>query len=112
MDNKDLLKLIPIQKCESEKNGDIITVLYYKKPNFIEKKLFKKLSAKPLKADFDEVGTFIWPLINGENRVETIVKKCSEKFGDKIKPAEDRICLFIKQLNQNRFIQLFEKIDK
>lgn len=112
MDNEDLLKLIPVQKCESEKNGDVITVLYYKKPNFIEKKLFKKLAAKPLKADLDEIGSFIWPLIDGKTSVENIVTKSSEKFGEKIEPAEERVCLFIKQLNLNRFIQLFEKIDK
>lgn len=111
MDNKDLLKLIPVQKCESEKNGDVITVLYYKEPNFIEKKFFKKLAAKPLKADLDEIGSFIWPLIDGKNSVENIVKKGNEEFGEKIEPAEERICLFIRQLNQNKFIQLFQKID-
>lgn len=112
MEINELLKYIPIQKCESEVNGDIVTVLYHKKPNFFEKTFLKKLSAKPLKADLDEIGSFIWPLIDGVNNVETIIKLSSEKFGDKIEPANERICLFINQLNQNRFIQLYKKTDK
>ena len=112
MDNKEILTYIPVQKCESETNGDIITILYHKPPNFIEKTFLKKLSAKPLKADLDEIGSFIWTLIDGKNDVETIVNLSKEKFGEKIEPASERVCLFIEQLNQNRFIQLFKKTDK
>lgn len=112
MEDQEILNYIPVHKCESEQNGDIITILYYKEPNFLERTIFKKLAEKPLKADLDEIGSFIWPLIDGKTSVAEIVEKSKEKFGEKINPASERVCLFIRQLNQNKFIQLYKKIDK
>lgn len=102
----------PIRDCEDEMNNDLVTVLYRKKKlNIIERIFFKKLSSKPYKIDLDEIGSYIWNLCDGKNNVEQITEISREHFKDKIEPANERVELFIKQMNKNKLVKLYKKKD-
>ncbi len=109
MSDEEYVKLIPKRICEVEINHGITTVLYIKKPTFIEKIFFRSLINKPHKIDLDEIGSFIWGIINASKNIEEIIKLAKEHFGEKIEPAEDRVIQFIKQMHANKLIMLFEK---
>ncbi|MBN1638091.1 MAG: PqqD family protein [Ignavibacteriales bacterium] len=106
----DYKYLYPVQSCESEVNNELITLLHKKKkPTFIEKTFFKKYINKIYKIDLDEIGSFVWQQINGKNSIGDIINATENKFGEKVKPTEERVTLFIKQLHKNKFIQLFQR---
>jgi len=106
----DFNKIVPVRNCEHEINNELVTVLFKKeKPTFIEKLFFKKQLEKPYKIDLDEIGSFIWHLCDGTKNISEITKLASEHFNDKIEPAKERVELFVKELNKNKLVSLFEK---
>ncbi len=112
MDDQKYWELYPFRKCEYEYANDLVVVLFKKKPTFIEKIFFRKMIDKPYKIDLDEVGSFIWELCDGKNDLSDILQKVKNNFGDKVNPAEERVLNFIKQMNNTKLIQLYEKQDK
>lgn len=109
MTDEEFLELVPKRICEEEINDGIVTVLYYKKPTFIEKIFFRKLNNKPYKIDLDEIGSFIWRKINASNNVNEIITLSKENFVEKIDSAENRVVQFMKQMHSTKLIMLFEK---
>jgi len=109
VNDDEYIKLVPKRICEDEINDGVTTVLFFKKPTFIEKIFFRKLINKPYKIDLDEIGSFIWGKINASNNIEEITKLANEHFGEKIEPTEDRVIQFMKQMHSNKLIMLFEK---
>jgi len=109
VNDDEYIKLVPKRICEDEINDGVTTVLFFKKPTFIEKIFFRKLINKPYKIDLDEIGSFIWRKINASNNIEEITKLANEHFGEKIEPTEDRVIQFMKQMHSNKLIMLFEK---
>lgn len=111
MKDSNFLEYYPKRLCEFEINNEIVTVLFKKeKLSFIDRTFFKKKVSKQHKIDLDEIGSFVWHLCNGNNSVNFIVEKSREHFAEKIEPAEDRIELFLTQMNKNRFIQILKKV--
>lgn len=103
-------ELFPVRICEFEINNNLVTVLFKKqKPTFIEKIFFNKQLEKPYKIDLDEIGSFIWHLCDGKKNIAEITNSAREKFIEKIEPAEERVKLFINQMNKNHLIKLYEK---
>ncbi len=109
MKNEEYLELVPERLCEHEMNEDLVTVLFIKKPSFIEKIFFRKLINKPHKIDLDEIGSFIWGKINAKNNIEEIVSLAREQFGEKIEPVENRVVQFMKQMHSTKLIMLYQK---
>jgi len=106
----ELKNVYPVRNCDQEIKNELVTVLYKKKkPTFIEKIFFKKQFEKPYKIDLDEVGSFIWHLCDGAKNIDEITILASQHFKDKIKPAEERVELFVNQMHKNKLILLFEK---
>lgn len=109
MNNEEYLNLVPERLCEYEQKDNIVTVLFIKKPTFIEKIFFRKLIDKPHKIDLDEIGSFIWGEINAKKSIKEIISLAVDKFGEKIEPAENRVVQFIKQMHSTKFIMLYQK---
>ncbi len=106
----DFKSLYPFRNCEFEEKDNLVTVLYKnKRPSFVEKIFFKKQLNKPYKIDLDEIGTFIWHLCDGAKNISEITETAKNHFQEKIEPAEQRVELFINQMNKNRLIRLYEK---
>lgn len=107
---KNIEKIYPFRICEYEINDEMVTVLYKKeKLTFIEKTFFRNNSIKPYKIDLDEIGSFIWHLCDGSKNVGEITEIAKDHFKDKIQPAHERVELFVKQMNKNKLIRLYEK---
>ena len=76
------------------------------------KGLFNRLAQKLLKKPktsfihLDEMGSFIWPLIDGETDIIVLGEKVKDHFGDKAEPLYERLSKYIKILESYGFIKL------
>lgn len=52
----------------------------------------------------EEFGSFIWKIIDSKRNVLTIGQLVKERFGEKAEPVYERLSLYIKTLEQNKFI--------
>lgn len=75
------------------------------------KGFFKFLTQKLLKkprisyVHLDEMGSFVWPLIDGEKNLISIGEDVSAHFGDKAEPLYDRLSKYFKILESYGFIK-------
>ena len=76
------------------------------------KGLFNRLAQKLLKKPkisyihLDEMGSFIWPLIDGETDIIALGERVKEHFGDKAEPLYERLSKYIKILESYGFVKL------
>lgn len=70
--------------------------------NRIAQKLFKK--PKISYVHLDEMGSFVWPLIDGQTDLIRIGELVKEHFGDKAEPLYERLAKYFKILESYRFI--------
>ena len=70
--------------------------------NRIAQKLFKK--PKISYVHLDEMGSFVWPLIDGETDILRIGELVKEHFGDKAEPLYERLAKYFKILESYHFI--------
>ena len=68
--------------------------------------LFQKLLKKPRISfvHLDEIGSFVWPLLDGNKTVLEIGKSVEERFGDKAKPLYERLVEYFRILESYHFI--------
>lgn len=87
----------------SEKEG-IVTLEIENKGIFnrIAQKFFKKPKISYI--HLDEMGSFIWPLLDGEKDIIEIGKFVEEKFGEKANPLYERLAEYIKRLASYGFV--------
>ncbi len=104
------LELTPVAKytCVDKEEG-LIDVLV---PRFNDKVFGKilqpRIKNKYIKANLDKFGSETWKLIDGQNKVKDIAFHLEQKFGTEIQPINDRLTLFLTQLNTNGFIYFLE----
>ena len=72
--------------------------------NSIAQKFFGK--PKISYVHLDSMGSFVWPLIDGEKDILDIGKSVEEKFGDECKPLYERLAKFFQILESYNFISL------
>ena len=87
----------------SEKEG-IVTLEIENKGIFnrIAQKFFKKPKISYI--HLDEMGSFIWPLLDGEKDIIEIGKFVEEKFGEKANPLYERLAEYIRRLESYGFV--------
>ena len=87
----------------SEKEG-IVTLEIENKGIFnrIAQKFFKKPKISYI--HLDEMGSFIWPLLDGEKDIIEIGKFVEEKFGEKANPLYERLAEYIRRLASYGFV--------
>ncbi len=71
--------------------------------NRIAQKLLKKPKVSQL--HLEEMGSFIWPLIDGDRSVYDIGILVKEHFKEKAEPLYPRLCKYIKTLDDYGFIE-------
>lgn len=66
----------------------------------------QKVFGKPrfTKVHLDDMGTFVWPLIDGERTVEDIGKLVKEEFGEKAEPLYPRIVKYFQIMESYHFV--------
>lgn len=101
------LEFVPQRKVErfSEEDG-VITLEIENKGvfNFIAQKLFKKPKVSYI--HLDEMGSFVWPLIDGERNITDIGVFVKEHFGEKAEPLYERLAQYFKVLESYGFVKL------
>lgn len=72
--------------------------------NRIAQVLFHK--PKVSQIHLDEMGNFIWPLIDGEKSVYEIAGFVKEEFGQKAEPLYNRLVQYMRNLENYQFIKM------
>ena len=108
---KNYLDFIPVRNdslgWSISDDGDITLEIENKGLfNKIAQKLFKK--PKISYVHLDEMGSFIWPIIDGEINIYNIGEKVKEHFGDKAEPLYERLVKYFKILESYGFINFKE----
>jgi len=108
-----LLELTPISKVGHEINTEgLVTILF---PKFKSARLNSFIFARKspfIRLNLDEIGSESWLLIDGKRNVDEIAQKLTEKFGDKVHPASERLGKFLSQLYNNKYISFTELLKK
>lgn len=71
--------------------------------NKIAQKLFKKPEISHI--HLDEIGSFVWPMIDGEATVMEMGGPLEEHFGEKAQPTYERLAKFFQILESYGFVE-------
>lgn len=86
-----------------DENGNVTLEMENKGiANRIMQKLIKKPKVSYI--HFDEMGSFIWPLMDGQRDILEIGKFVEEHFGEKANPLYERLSQYFKTLEKYNFI--------
>ena len=72
--------------------------------NTIAQTLFKKPRVSHI--HLDELGSFVWPLIDGKTDITALGVLVKEEFGEKAEPLYPRLAKFFQVLESYNFIKL------
>ena len=87
-----------------DKNGNVTLEMENKGvANRIMQKLIKKPKISYI--HLDEMGSFIWPLMDGEKDILEIGKFVEAHFGEKANPLYERLAQYFKTLEKYNFIE-------
>ena len=87
-----------------DENGNVTLEMENKGvANRIMQKLIKKPEISYI--HLDEMGSFIWPLMDGERDIFEIGKFVEEHFGEKANPLYERLSQYFKTLEKYNFIE-------
>ena len=91
-------------RWEKNENGEVVLEIENKG---IANKVAQKLLRKPKISyiHLDEMGSFVWPLLDGEVNLISLGGKVKEHFGDKAEPLYERLARYIKTLESYKFIE-------
>ncbi len=93
----------PDLKWETDENG-LVTLAIENKGVFnrIAQKVFKK--PKISYVHLDEMGSFIWPLLDGEKDITALGNPVNAHFGEKAYPLYERLVKYLQILESYGFI--------
>ena len=72
--------------------------------NRIAQKFFKKPRISHIY--LDELGSFVWPLIDGERNILTMGELVKAEFGEKAEPLYPRLAKYFQVLESYHFVEL------
>lgn len=103
---EEYIKNIPIRKIEhftTDEKG-IVTLEIENKGFFnrLAQKLFKKPKISYI--HLDEMGSFVWPFIDGERNIKDIGVFVDEHFGEKAHPLYERLSKYFSILASYGFV--------
>ena len=101
---KNYLDYIPVHSEKysySISDGGNVTI-------YMENKGAQTLFNKPKVSQIhlDEMGNFIWPLMDGKRTVYDISQLVKEEFGEKAEPLYNRLVQYVRNLESYGFIKL------
>ena len=107
--NDNFLELMPKRNPEINFTADekgIVTLEVVNKGvfNLIAQKLFKKPRISYI--HLEEMGSFVWSIIDGESNIIALGKMVEEHFGDSANPLYERLSKYIKILESYGFVTL------
>ena len=72
--------------------------------HFLAQKWFHKPQVSQI--HLDEMGNFVWPLIDGQRTVYEIAQLVREEFGEKAEPLYERLVRYIQNLERYGFVEV------
>ncbi len=105
--SENYLKRIPKRaghlSWTTEENG-LVTLSYENKGamNRIAQKLFRK--PKVSYVHLDEMGSYLWPKLDGEKNLIELGKEVDAHFGEKAHPLYERLAKYVQILESYNFI--------
>ena len=105
--NKNYLENIPMRNEQFNWSADdkgIVTLEVENKGLFnrIAQKLFNK--PKITYVHLDEIGSFVFPLLDGEKDILSLGKAVEDKFGEKARPLYERLAKYFQILESYSFV--------
>ena len=106
--NENYLERKPIRADGIEWNKDSEGIVTLEIEN---KGFFNKMAQKFLKKPrisyihLDEMGSFVWPLLDGEKTIMDLGEYVDEKFGEKAHPLYERLAKYFQILESYNFIK-------
>lgn len=106
--SENYLERIPLRKTGltwTQDDKRIVTL------NIENKGFFNKLAQKFFKkppityVHLDELGSFVWPLVDGEKDIIALGKEVDEHFGETAHPLYERLAKFFQILDSYGFIE-------
>ena len=107
--NENFLDKIPVisegLNFKTDENG-IVTLEQVNKG--MTNRIFQILFRKPKISyiHLDELGSFVWSLIDGEKKIMDFGESVKEKFGDNAEPLYERLSQYFQILKTYGFIEL------
>lgn len=106
--SQNYLEKIPIRperiKWSTDENGivtlDIENTGFF---NRVAQKFFKK--SKVSHIHLDEMGSFVWPLLDSEKNIIELGKMVELQFGEKANPLYERLAKYFQILDSYDFIE-------
>lgn len=104
----------PFRNYEYEfREKELVDVLVPRFTNkFARKYILPKMKNPFIRANLDELGSFLWLNIDGKTNVAKLIEIMMERFGDRVEPASERVLLFLTQLYKAGFINFFELTER
>ena len=102
------LEKIPARKegIDWDKNDENKVTLHIKNEGFMNKvaqKLFKKPEVSHIY--LDEMGSFVWPILDGKMDIIAIGKLVKAEFGEKAEPLYERLAKYFQILDSYGFVE-------
>lgn len=106
--SKNYLEKIPMRpghiKWSTDENGivtlDIENIGFM---NRVAQKLFRKPKVSYI--HLDEMGSFVWPLLDGERNIVELGQAVEKRFGEKASPLYERLAKYFQILDSYHFIE-------
>lgn len=110
--SENYLDYIPVHndeyKSEMSEDGSI-TIFVENKGVFNRAAQLLLKKPKVSQIHLDEMGNFIWPLIDGKRNIYDISVLVKEHFGDKAEPLYNRLVQYMKIMESYGFIKFSNK---
>lgn len=109
MEKKNYLDKIPVRNEAINWTMDEEGIVTLEIEN---KGIFNRLAQKFLKKPpvsyihLDKMGSFVWPLIDGEKDITVLAQFVDEQFGEEAHPLYERLAQYFKILDSYHFIKL------
>ena len=96
---------VPAKNLKYETVDGKVTIFQENKGvfNYIAQKLWHKPRVSQI--HLDEMGNFIWPLMDGERDIMAIAALIKEEFGEKAEPLYNRAVQYFKTLLSYGFVE-------
>ena len=105
----DYLDFVPVHNegCHYEISAESRVTIYVENKgmfHWMARKLFHR--PKTTRIDLDEMGNFIWPLLDGTRTIYQIGIMVRQRFGEKAEPLYERLVLYIRSLKNYGLVRL------
>ncbi len=71
--------------------------------NRVAQRLFKK--PKVSYVHLEEIGSFVWPLLDGSRTILTLGEAVKERFGEQAEPLYERLAKYFQILDSYHFVE-------